>query len=115
MTKSIEIIREKVVRGATDYSKSEQLALSEVYGDVTYLAGKRRVLDVSCSSCLISAVTIIGNYIKYHEHNETPIPEVKANVYMRSVNENDGLTLSQLRTKYPGVKATSVIGFISKL
>lgn len=97
MKESLDLIRGKIMRQAIDFTQPEKLALSEVYAFVTKLAGKERVLQIGCSSCVNSAVHILYNYITYHEEivvTEKPIQ--KANTITVTIDSLNDLTKAEL-------------------
>jgi hypothetical protein len=90
-------IKDKVLARDFKLTKDEFEEVSIVYSEVTKLAGKQRVLAKSCNSCLNMAYTVIGNYIKYHHHQEQPKP--KAIIEVVEVGVMGNLTYKQLIEK----------------
>ena len=74
----IEKIKDKVMKNNFQLTTEEKTLVSEAYYEISKLAGKGRVLNIGCSSCFITAFTIIQNYIKYHyQEPTTPNAEVE--------------------------------------
>jgi hypothetical protein len=89
-------IKDKVLARDYKLTKEELDEVSIVYSEVTKIAGKQRVLDKSCNSCLNMAYTIIGNYIKFHLNEE---PKPKAVIEVVEVGVMGELTYKQLIDK----------------
>lgn len=104
---SLNAIRFKIVNDQTDFDKQEVRHLQVVYTYITKYAGKERVLNLSCQSCLITAMNITKNYIKYHEDIDVQLKNV--------VRIEATPKLKELREKYPNIKSNSVKGFLKKL
>lgn len=65
---SLNQIREKVAKKEYDFRGKELLHLEEAYHELNlHFFLKKKVLDKSCSSCIITAVNQLYNYITYHE------------------------------------------------
>lgn len=80
----IELIKDKVLSNNFKLSKDEQLVLSECYFEITKIAtGKGKVLSLGCQGCLLTAYTVIQNFIKYHY---TQQEEPKAKVELKKVD-----------------------------
>lgn len=135
---SLNAIRFKIVNDQTDFNKQEVLHLQVVYTYITKYAGKERVLNLSCQSCLITAMNITKNYIKYHEDIDVQLKNVVKVKRFELVGDGEitgisftdkpikGMewhafsddktpTLKELREKYPNIKSNSVKGFLKKL
>lgn len=104
---SLNAIRFKIVNDQTDFNKQEVLHLTVVYSYITKYAGKERVLNMSCQSCLITAMNITKNYIKYHEDIDVQLTNI--------VRVEKRPTLKELREQHPNIKSNSVEGFLKKL
>lgn len=140
---SLEAIRFKIEHNQTDFNKQEVLHLGVVYSYVSRYAGKERILKTDCQGCLLTAMNVVSNYIKFYEqidntlnnvisviNKEVPKQEVRKGrrediIVELSEKENpnisinqlkrDKLTLKQLREQYPHIKSNSVRGFLEKL
>lgn len=128
----LDAIRLKIVTNQTDWKKHEKDCVKVVYEEIQKeIVGKAKTLDLmSCGSCtgkLSSAVSSIRNYILFHEPKqsekkvakitmivEEPINDIQ-NGSTDITEQLDGLTLSELRVKFPHIKSNSVKGFIEKL
>lgn len=84
--------------------------LTSVYKQIT---GKKR-LDLSCASCINTAVKIVRNYIDHHE----PVAQYElegeptGNIYTLEFLES--LSLSELRELDSSIKSNSSSGWIAK-
>lgn len=115
----LEAIRTKVEKRQIDYTKTELDCLKAVYDDIQKQIGSKMRLNTSCSSCVVSGMNIVHNYIKFHELPEAPVSAkakvTKVVISSGEVNLDEGLSLKELRAKYPGIKSNSVEGFLKKL
>ena len=76
----IESIKDKVLKNDFKLTKVEQLTIVDVYAEITKIStGKAKILNIGCQGCLLTAYTVIQNYINYHMVNTTPkaVVEVK--------------------------------------
>ncbi len=90
----IEITKIKEIIKQTKFSKADIKEIGLVYSDVTALAGKRRVLNEGCGSCVQAAVRIINNYINFH-HSE-PMPIIKEAKISVIIDDLSDLTYQEL-------------------
>jgi len=67
----IEAIKQKVLANNFKVTAAEKIILSECYYEITKLAGRSRVLNLGCDSCMLTALKVIGNYIKFHYEEPT--------------------------------------------
>ena len=81
-TEELEVIRPKAKRKDVDLNDMEKQCLSVVYEEITKKVQKvkRATLNLSCSSCVRSAINLVYNYITYHEEREVEVPQEKAKV-----------------------------------
>jgi hypothetical protein len=76
----IESIKDKVLKNDFKLTKVEQLTIVDVYAEITKIStGKAKILNIGCQGCLLTAYTVIQNYIKYHmnEVKAKAVVEVK--------------------------------------
>ena len=105
---SLEAIRFKITHNQTDFDRQEVLHLAVVYAYVSRYAGKERILKTDCQGCLLTAMNVVSNYVKFYEDIDKPIENV-VNI------EKAEPTLRELREQYPEIKSNSVKGFLEKL
>ena len=107
---ALNSIRYKVIGLDFQYnSKEDQESLDTVNKAIhlhIHPSQKYREINFGCSSCIMTAVKIVRNYIVYYEVKEVIIEEVV---------KPDFVTLKQLRVKHPNIKATSVKSFLKKI
>jgi Fe-S cluster biogenesis protein NfuA len=96
-------LRRKVVQDSVRLSVIESQELKSVY---LQLSGRKQ-LDLSCPSCVMTAIRIVKNYILYHEVK--PVQEVN-----EEKPSLEGMKLSELRKLDPTIKSNSVGGWIEK-
>ena len=134
--KSLEAVRAKCIRKDIDFSKEELKHLNIVFIELQKSYGKKSVkpLDMSCSHCIGRFMNSVHNYIMFEESKEKGVtqktePLVKVtNKYNfeqeitvrdktedTSTCDNELLSLPELRTKYPEVKARSKEKFLELL
>lgn len=94
---SLNQIREKVSKKEYDFRSQELLHLEEAYYELNMAVfKKKKVLDKSCSSCVITAVNQLYNYITYHEV-EAVKPEKQASVVrVETIGVMGNLTRKQM-------------------
>jgi len=102
---SLEVVRGKCKSRNVDFKGEELRHLNVVFMELQKSYGNKfvRPLDQSCSSCIVSAMNAIHNYIV----NEEPKVEEKPKERYKS--------LKQLRILHPHIKATSVNKFMELL
>ena len=114
----LEVIKPKVMAKQTDFTKMEKDCLKQVWEEIQATHGKKRYLDISCSSCVSDASTIVLNYInekglgkKEHSNvNRVVVEEVKEeSIDLKS------LKLPELRALFPNIQAKSKDDFLLKV
>ena len=105
---SLEAIRFKITHNQTDFDRQEILHLAVVYAYVSRYAGKERILKTDCQGCLLTAMNVVSNYVKFYEDIDKPIENV---VKIEAVE----LTLKELRKNHPNIKSNSRRKFLEKL
>lgn len=74
---SLDAIRDKVMQRDTVLSRDELNHLATVYSDIQKIeTGKGRVLDQTCSSCINQAMTVLYNYVTFHEDGAAQAEDV---------------------------------------
>lgn len=78
----LEAIRLKVMTGQVDWKKHEKDCIKVVWEEIQEkYVGKKKTLDLlSCGGCsgqILSAVSIIKNYIMYHEPKQSELKQAK--------------------------------------
>ena len=110
--KSLDFIRVKVVNQQYDIRGIEAQCLTEVFEEIQLKAtGKKVSLNIACNGCIKTAMNVCYNFVQQHEERTV---SYTANVTKIEINKPT-LTLAELRTKHPHIKATSVKVFIQKL
>jgi len=125
---SLNAIREKCKSGNKDFNDAELTHHNLVFIELQKSYGKRyvRPLDRSCSSCVIRFMSSVRNYILNDEIEKSAKSYLKTAEASKSItissgeveieqDENEKLTLPELREKYPNVKARSKEKFLRLL
>ena len=125
---SLNAIREKCKKRQTDFNQEELTHLNLVFIELQESYGKRHVrpLDRSCSSCVLRFMSSVHNYILNDEIEKSAKSYLKTAEASKSItissgeveieqDENEKLTLPELREKYPNVKARSKEKFLRLL
>ena len=130
---SLNAIREKCKSGHTDFNDAELTHLNLVFIELQKSYGKRyvRPLDRSCSSCVLRFMSSVRNYIvneedvtNFYELDDSIIKDKHVGIEVVTISsgeveieqdENEKLTLPELRAKYPDVKARSKEKFLRLL
>lgn len=112
---SLNAIREKCKKRQTDFNQEELTHLDLVFIELQKSYGKRHVrpLDRSCSSCVLRFMSSVHNYIVGLEVVE--VVTISSGEVEIEQDENEKLTLPELRAKYPNVKARSKEKFLRLL
>ena len=122
---SLNAIREKCKKRQIDFNQEELTHLNLVFIELQESYGKRHVrpLDRSCSSCVLRFMSSVHNYILNEELNESltftkttkKVVTISSGEVEVEQDENEKLTLPELREKYPNVKARSKEKFLRLL
>ena len=120
---SLDAIRSKVESRETDFDKKELLHLNLCWIELQKSYGKQIVkpLDQSCSSCRVTAMRVIHNYITNEEPKAVVVVEVatieepQEAEFVNAIEDPHPLKLSELRELYPHIKAKTVSKFIERL
>tara|TARA_R110000772_G_scaffold123755_14_gene230174 strand:- start:2074 stop:2463 length:390 start_codon:yes stop_codon:yes gene_type:complete len=118
---SLDAIRSKVESRETDFDNKELVHLNLCWIELQKSYGKQIVkpLDQSCSSCRVTAMRVIHNYITNEEPQEVVVVEVEPIEEPQDeefvIDYFETLNLYQLRELYPHIKAKTVSKFIERL
>ena len=118
---SLDAIRSKVESRETDFDKKELVHLNLCWIELQKSYGKQIVkpLDQSCSSCRVTAMRVLHNYITNEEPKAEKVEEVETpeepKEFMNAIEDLYTLKLSELREMYPHIKAKTVSKFIERL
>ena len=61
--KALELLMPKIINKQVDFNKQEKDCLKLVFDDIQKSVGSPARLDISCSSCVSSSMTVINNYL----------------------------------------------------
>lgn len=122
---AVNVLRERALKmDGKSLTTVELTLLQEFKNEIEKRLGTRqRPLDTSCSSCIMTELKRLKNYIENHEpRNEEQPVEITEEVGLEIEVELDldedtlrGMKLKELRNLYPEIKATSVDTFVDKL
>lgn len=124
----LEAIRFKVMNVQTDLTKVQKDCLKAVYDEIQerYVSAKNK-FKIDCSGCIKNGLEVVRNYIQFHEQVQSEKKHAKVRMIVEEPTndiQNDvtnveeqleGLSLAELRAKFPHIKSNSVKGFITKL
>jgi len=112
--KSLDHIRFKVERQQYDLRGVELQCLAQVFEEIQFVMVKKKVkLNIGCPGCVKTAINVVYNFIHSHEERTN---SNNAKVEVKRVDAPiEQPKLSELRLKYPHIKATSVEVFLQKL
>ena len=136
---SLNVVRQKCIKRNTDFKGEELTHLNLAFMELQKSYGKKIAtpIDLSCSSCVHTAMNAVHNYIVNEEQPELSdeqtedilmgmvidklsleleleeVPEEKP--FFNAIEQLHTLTLSELREMYPHIKARSVEKFIERL
>jgi len=126
---ALDLIRAKALAFDYSFTDSEErealLTMDEVIFNHVHPDRKYKSINFGCSSCVMTPVKLVRNYILHHEGKAQEILKVNLKNVVDEDNEfvvenklresKKTPTLKELRKQHPNIKATSIAGFIKQL
>lgn len=74
--KALELLMPKIINKQVDFNKQEKDCLKLVFDSIQESVGSKMKLNISCSSCVSSSMTVINNYINQMPAKTIEVKEI---------------------------------------